>query len=301
METETIFCQPVPTKEWTAKIKQLAPQKATVQPEKPRKVLLFSLFTGYEHDVIPYVKVVFKVLSDNSKAFDIETSNDIEMLASENIREFDAVILNNNCSADPDRNIFLDVLTAGSKNPDSRYSEYTETMCMQKAAELETSLIRYVENGAGLMAVHGAIVMQNNSEAFSDMLGGSFDFHPKNQEVHLNLVEPDHPLLKAFEGKPFVHKDEPYIFSNSYTKKNFRPLLVMDTDKLELKEDQNQVRSDVRYVSWIKRHGKGRVFFVSPSHNASSYENKTLLQFYLDGLQYVLGDLKCDDTPVTHN
>ena len=52
-----------------------------------------------------------------------------------------------------------------------------------------------------------------------------------------------------------------------------------------------------RYVSWIKTHGKGRVFYVSPSHQPESYESSRMLQYYLDGIQYALGDLKCDDSP----
>jgi hypothetical protein len=41
------------------------------------------------------------------------------------------------------------------------------------------------------------------------------------------------------------------------------------------------------------------VFYVSPSHNAQSFEDKRLLKFFLDGAQYVLGDLECDDVPLT--
>ena len=63
------------------------------------------------------------------------------------------------------------------------------------------------------MVVHGAIVMQNNSMPFSEMCGGSFDYHPRQQEITLQLVDPKHPLVKAFEGKPFVHVDEPYLFN----------------------------------------------------------------------------------------
>ena len=103
--------------------------------------------------------------------------------------------------------------------------------------------------------------------------------------------------MQAFEGKPFVHVDEPYLFGKAYEKKNFRPLLVMDTSKLKCGKKQEQVQSDIRYVSWVKRHEKGRVFYISPSHNAQSFEDPRLLQFLLDGIQYTLGDLKCDDSP----
>ena len=70
----------------------------------------------------------------------------------------------------------------------------------------------------------------------------------------------------------------------------------MDTDKLEGKK--KPIEDNIRYVSWIKKHGKGRVFYVSPSHNAQSFEDERLLKFYLDGAQYVLGDLDCDDSPI---
>jgi len=54
---------------------------------------------------------------------------------------------------------------------------------------------------------------------------------------------------------------------------------------------------EVQYVSWIKRHGQGRVFYVSPSHYPETYESAAMLRFYLDGLQYALGDLECADAP----
>jgi type 1 glutamine amidotransferase len=93
-----------------------------------------------------------------------------------------------------------------------------------------------------------------------------------------------------------MHVDEPYIFKNAYFDYNFHPLLAMDVSKLH---SLNQEISDpVVYVSWIKKYGSGRVFYVSPSHNAQSFEDPRLLQFYLDGLQYVTGDLICDDTPI---
>jgi type 1 glutamine amidotransferase len=159
------------------------------------------------------------------------------------------------------------------------------------------NLLKYVKRGGGLMVVHGAIVMQNNSIPFSEMVGGSFDYHPPQQEVVLELAEPNHPMLKAFAGKPFVHIDEPYLFNKAYAKKNFRPLLYMETSKLTKNKKHKDFDENIKYVSWIKKHGKGRVFYVSPSHNAQSFEDSRLLKYYLDGVQYVLGDLKCDDSP----
>ncbi|MFW6275829.1 MAG: ThuA domain-containing protein [bacterium] len=274
--------------EWVQKIRQLAPDTGEVKPRKKRKVLVFSLFTGFDHWVVPHTNAVIKLLGDKTGAFEVEISTDIYKFESRNLKKYDAVVLNNNCSVGPGRDLFYDVL--------SKEERLTDEQKKSTAAKLEANLIKYVKKGGGLMVVHGAIVMQNNSMAFSEMVGGSFDYHPPQQEITLELAEPDHPLVKGFEGKAFVHIDEPYLFNKAYAQKNFRPLLHMETSKLTKKN--KPIDEEIKYVSWIKRHGKGRVFYVSPSHNAQSFEDIRLLKFYLDGMQYVLGDLKCDDSPV---
>jgi type 1 glutamine amidotransferase len=73
----------------------------------------------------------------------------------------------------------------------------------------------------------------------------------------------------------------------------------MDVSRLnEETRSRPAVTNDVRYVSWIKGYGKGRVFYCGPSHQPESYETEAMLRFLLDGIQYALGDLKCDDSPV---
>jgi type 1 glutamine amidotransferase len=278
---------PVPSKdvvsptEWRGRIESFAPEKSTVKPEAPRRILLFSLTTGFQHKVIPYTAEAVKVLGKKSGAYEVVESVDIEMFSPENLKDFDAVVLNNNCPKNPKRDIFFDVLNDQSRT-----------------AELERSLLDFVHGGKGLVSIHGAITFQNNSPEFSEMLGGSFDFHPKRQLLTLDLVEPNHPLLAAFDGKGFIHNDEPYLFKNAYAQKNFRPLLKLDVTKLDEKtRNDPRVTEDIRYVAWIKKYGKGRVFYCSPSHQPESYETAAMLRFLLDGIQYAIGDLPCDDSP----
>ncbi len=277
-----------PTPQWRAKIKELAPAKPTVKASK-RKVLVFSLFTGYNHLVIPHVDCVFEVLGEKSGAFDAVVTTDIELLTPEKLAAYDVLVLNNNCSEGKRRNLFLDELERNKK-----YEGLTENERQTKAKELERSILDFVSGGKGLVAMHGAPTMLNKSKEFTGMIGAAFNYHPANQEVTLRTVDSDHPLTAAFRGKgPFVHRDEPYLFNGPYEKLNFRPLLVMDTDTL--KDKRGEVGKIVRYVAWIKPHGQGRVFFCSPSHFPESYESATLLRFLLDGVQYASGDLKCDD------
>ena len=277
-----------PTPEWKAKIKSLAPAKPRATPAKPRKVLVFSLATGYCHAVIPHVQSVMDTLATTG-AFEVTHSVDIDVFQPDSLQQFDAVVLNNTCSKGPGRNMFMDVLNTRK--------DLTDDQRKEQAAALEKSLTDFVAGGKGVVGVHGGVTFLNSSEAFGGMMGGTFKMHPKRQDITLTPVDPKHPLVAAFKGEPFRHNDEPYLFAKPYAEMNFRPLLEMDVAALDAKA-QKQMAGDRRYVSWIKTHGKGRVFYVSPSHQPESYESARMLQFYLDGIQYALGDLECDDSPV---
>jgi type 1 glutamine amidotransferase len=274
------------TSEWISKIREIAPEESTVKPVKARKVLVFSHSTGFIHWITPHVDALLKVLSEKSGAFEMVQSTDINVFG--DLSAYDAVVLNNNCSVEETWNLFWDEI---GKN-----ESLTESERGEQADRLEQNLTRYVKNGGGLMVIHSGLIMQQHSLEFSEMVGGSFDYHPVQQPVQVDVVDPGHTLVKAFDGQPLIHVDEPYIFNQAYFDYDFRPLLSMDASKLHSLREE--IENTIIYVSWIRRYGRGRVFYVSPSHNAQSYEDPRLLQFYLDGLQYVTGDLKCDDTPL---
>jgi len=278
------------TNEWLVKIENIAPSIARIPLAKKKKVLIFSLHTGYEHWTIPHTEAVMKMIGNKSKAYEMQTSKDIKAFNMKNLKKFDVIILNNNCPIDDKRNLFWDKLKEDESLNDKQR--------LKKADKLEQNILKYVKKGGGLMALHGGIIMQNKSPKFGEMVGGSFDYHPKQQMIQVKLMDKNHPLLQAFNGEGFKHVDEPYMFNNAYFDYNFRPLLYMEADKLEGKKEE--VKDNIKYISWIKKYGKGRVFYSSPSHNAQSFENPSLLQFFLDGLQYASGDLKCNDSPLSN-
>jgi uncharacterized protein len=276
------------TDAWKAKIRNLAPASATYPSKKKHKVLLFSLFTGFNHWVVPHTTAMVEILGDKSGAFEVVTSNDITMFEKNNLKQFDAVVLNNNCSINPRRDLFYDKLIENKS--------LTEEQATAKSVELQQNLLNFIKKGGGLVTLHGAVTIFNNSEEFSDMLGGSFDYHPAQQPLNVKLADPDHKLLQAFNGEGFTHVDEPYMFKNAYSKQNFHPLLYLATSEVKGLKGENP--EDKKYIAWIKRYGKGRVFYASPSHNAQSFENPKLLRFFLDGMQYAVGDVKCDEAPI---
>ena len=47
----------------------------------------------------------------------------------------------------------------------------------------------------------------------------------------------------------------------------------------------------------MKGYGKGRVFYTALTHFEENLAGAALLRFYLDGIQFALGDLAADTTP----
>jgi type 1 glutamine amidotransferase len=48
-------------------------------------------------------------------------------------------------------------------------------------------------------------------------------------------------------------------------------------------------------ISWVKPYGKGRVFYSALGHSKRTFHNPRVLQHWLLGLQYVVGDVSLAD------
>jgi type 1 glutamine amidotransferase len=138
---------------------------------------------------------------------------------------------------------------------------------------------------------------------FNTMIGGFFKFHWNDgQSITVKVDDPNSPLTAMFKGKPqMVIVDETYTMGrDTYSRKNLRVLTSIDYDKMSARDKakESNPRDDGDYaLSWIRREGKGRVFYEAHGHNEKVYANTQLLEHVLAGMQYVLGDLQADDSP----
>jgi type 1 glutamine amidotransferase len=137
---------------------------------------------------------------------------------------------------------------------------------------------------------------------FNRMLGAIFKFHwDDGQTITVKIDEPAHPVNAPFKGQGYVIVDETYTFSrDTYSRTNVRVLTSVDYAKMspEDKAKEQHPSPDGDYaLSWIRREGRGRVFYEAHGHNETVYANRLLLEHILAGMQYVLGDLPADDAP----
>jgi type 1 glutamine amidotransferase len=136
---------------------------------------------------------------------------------------------------------------------------------------------------------------------FNRMIGGYFKFHWLDpQHIVYKIDDPSSPLTAMFSGG-FEVNDETYTFgARSWSRENLHVLTSIDYSKMseadKLKEDYP--REDHDYgLSWIRREGKGRVFYSAHGHSERVYAMRPMLEHILAGVQYALGDLKANDAP----
>jgi len=136
----------------------------------------------------------------------------------------------------------------------------------------------------------------------AEMLGGLFRGHPWRSDGTwaVKIDEPKHPLCKAFGGKGFLIKEEIYRFrdpdSRSEHKAREKLRVLVSLDMTKQRNQLDRVPGE-NAIAWIREWGNGRVFYCSLGHNAEIFLDPKILQFYLDGIQYALGDLQADATP----
>ena len=137
---------------------------------------------------------------------------------------------------------------------------------------------------------------------FNKLIGGYFKFHwPDPQLIYVKIDDPNSPLTAMFHGKEFEIHDETYTFQEeSFSRKNVHVLTSIDYDKMSAADKAKEVnpRSDADYaLSYIRREGKGRVFYEGHGHSDRVYAMTPMLEHLRAGIQYALGDLKADDSP----
>lgn len=278
------------TEQQAKRIEAAVPQKARAVPQKPRRVLIWntpfmeqSPHKGYS---IPQGEHAMRMLGEKTGAFEPVVSDDIAMYLPENIKCFDAILLNNS-SGNWIRPTETDMARLTEHGSDADEVERL----------LRKSLLDYVANGGGLVAYHHAIGGNTHWLEFQELIGAGYWGHPWNEEVGIKLDEPNHPLMATFGGKDFRLADEIFQFNDPYSRQRVRVLMSLDTAKSNMTVPWIHRKDGDFALAWVKSHGKGRVFYCAIGHRTEIWWHPQILSFYLDGIQFATGDLPADTTP----
>jgi type 1 glutamine amidotransferase len=265
------------------RVEAALPAKALVPPKKPRRLLVTSLAKVNDrlvrgHPSIPAATYAIEQMGNRTGAWETVFSNDIEMFRPDQIRQFDAVCFNNS------QGVLWD------------------------DAERKQSLLDFVRSGHGLIGFHAAIAtfvqhpVYDQWPPFGKMLGGTENGgHPwgPNDSFFFKVDDPKSPLDAVFHGQGFEVTDEVMQLQEPSLRGHLHVLLSIDMDKSQPTHSVLPIRQkDQDFpLTWIRAEEKGRVFCSGMGHVPGVFENAALLEHFLAGIQYALGDLPADAAP----
>ncbi|MEM7014959.1 MAG: ThuA domain-containing protein [Verrucomicrobiota bacterium] len=263
------------------KILTALPSETPAEPQSDRNILVFWRCEGFIHTSIPFGNYALMELGKKTGAFSVELADEYDVFTDENLARYDAVLFNN-----------------------------TTNLSFPEESQRK-ALMDFVAKGKGIAGIHAASDNFKNWPEAAAMIGGVFNGHPWNAggkwAFELNDVE--NPVTAAFNGQGFWHTDEIYWYKpeSFQGEEKLRILVSLDMTKSQniqvlLKSKKNPMPEDeakaVRVaVSWIREFNGGRVFYSNLGHRDDTFWNPAVLEHYLSGIQYALGDLEADDTP----
>jgi type 1 glutamine amidotransferase len=268
------------------KVEAAIPAVAPARPQKPRLMLVMNLNIRKGevrggHASIPYGNLALELMGKKTGAYETLVSDDVGLWRPASIRRFDAIC-------------FMNTVGVLTEDP-----------------ELRESLLDFVRDGGGFVAFHaggGATFVEwpvyDQFPPFGEMVGGYENGgHPwaPDEPITIRVEDPSHPLTRMFDPSGLVVEDEVFQFQAPYSREKVRVLLSIDTERTDMSPERRflpERAADHDFpMSWIKTYGKGRVFYTSFGHNTHMFQDRRLLEHYLAGIQYALGDLEADATP----
>lgn len=261
-----------PKPEYVEKVKAALPDKAPAKPAKDRKILIVTRCEGYVHKSIPLAAETLRLLGEKTGAYTAVETKELDVFNDQDLAAYDAVLFMSSTKLDP--------------TPEQR-----------------EALLKFVRGGKGMIGIHAAADSFYLWDEGAKMLGGRFDGHPWTSKctVRMKLDEPDHPINACFGGESFSITDEIFQFKNPYSRENQRVIVSLDMDDPDTKavkggKAKGVKRTDGDFaVTWLRPEGQGRVFYCSIGHNPHNFWDTRVLEHYLAGIQYALGDYAVPD------
>ncbi|MFN0052899.1 MAG: PVC-type heme-binding CxxCH protein [Planctomycetales bacterium] len=137
----------------------------------------------------------------------------------------------------------------------------------------EQALVDYVAGGKGFVPLHCASYCFLNSPKYVELVGAQFQRHGTGIFT-TRIVEPEHPVFKGYET--FESWDETYV----HHRHNSQDRLV-----LEYREEGDTQEP----WTWVRRHGKGRVFYTAWGHDDRTWGHPGFQTLVERGIRWAAG------------
>ncbi len=247
---------------------------ASAQPKK-KKLLAIGAVEGYQHDSVSNGLATMWKIGHDTGLWDTYIRTDTQLITKKKVEAGNAKNLD-----------YFDAVyfyTTGELKMDDE----------QKAALL--AFVR--DDGKGFIGGHSAIDTFYKWPEYGEMVGAYFDNHPWNQfEAPVIVEDRDFPAMRQFPPTFIIH-DEIYQPSKEFARDKVRVLARLDENKIDL-QHKGVKRTDKDFaVAWVKRYGKGRVFYSTFGHREEVYDRPDIQAMYREATKWAMGLIEGDATP----
>ncbi|PCJ98722.1 MAG: dehydrogenase [Flavobacteriaceae bacterium] len=135
----------------------------------------------------------------------------------------------------------------------------------------ETALLDYVAQGNAFIPIHSASFCFKNSPEYIELVGGQFSSHETGTFV-ADITNKEHPSMQSFEA--FSTWDETYVHDKVATDIS----VLMERVEGEHHEP----------YTWVKEHGKGKVFYTAYGHDERTWENPGFQKLIENGILWAV-------------
>ncbi len=250
-------------------------------PARTRKVLLAWADTRNgiaQHDSVSHALAVIERLGYESGAYDTFIRTDSNIIARQPRRT-----TGEPASGGPSLAIADAIFFLGHRDVPLDEGQKSELLAFVR------------DEGKGFVAAHTALTAFENWPEFGELLGGRYDGHPWNTASGTIINDGrDFPATAHFPAS-FPFTDEFYQAS-SFSPEKARVLLRLDVTKMPPNDGYHGKDGSMPLV-WAKNYGKGRVFYSSLGHAASTWDDRDVAQMYFEAIKWALGLTAGDATP----
>ncbi|GHT40342.1 hypothetical protein FACS189443_0560 [Planctomycetales bacterium] len=259
---------------------------AVCNAAEPRKILYFSLSSGFEHSTV--------VSKDGQPSV-----SDIAITAVCKPAGIEVVCTKDGKIFDKDLSPYAAILFQTSGEMSKGTKEHPDWALTDTGWR---NILTAVRNGKGFVAFHpttdaNRILDDNDTPTepekiteFTKFLGAQFTTHGNHQEGTVSVVEPT-PFAW------FAAKGQYRYFEEWYCHKNFQNdihvFALLETKGL----DGVMYKRPPMPLVWGRAEGKGRVLYSAFGHYDNYWQDKNNMEFVLQLIQAAVGDLKVDLTP----
>jgi uncharacterized protein len=143
----------------------------------------------------------------------------------------------------------------------------------------ERALEQFVEDGGGIVALHGASASFGNSATWLRLVGGRFTGHiPGTHKLNVAVADPNHPITAGVG--PFSVVDEEY---------NHKLADVRREVLLKFAERPAGSKGTNMDVMWTRTVGKGRVVYNALGHGREAWENPAWQRLTVQAILWAAG------------